>query len=385
ALGGADAGNYTLAANTASATADITKATINAVTGITAGNRVYDGTTGASLNLAGATFAGRLAGDTLILGAPVTGAFSDKNVANGKTVAIGGLALGGADAGNYTLASNVARTIANITPASLVVTATGANRVYDTTTNASVALSDNRIAGDVLSISNTGASFANKNAGVNKTVTVGGIAIGGADAGNYVVNTSATTTATMTQATLAVRVNNAEKDQGRTNPDFTASYTGLLGGDTVASEVADNLVFTTDATTGSAAGDYLVSAGGQTAVNYTLAYTPGVLTVKPTEALQSALSNVLGTVTVAPSQGNMVQANMVVTKLTTTVETATVKGDAAVATTQPAAAPTTSTAPVVQIGPTINTNVLPGLRLSVIDTGLRLTVSSGDGTSVESR
>ena len=381
ALGGADAANYDLASRTASTTADIGRATIDAVTGITAVSKVYDGTSNATLNLAGVTFAGQVAGDALVLGAPVTGTFSDKNAANGKTVTIGGLALGGADAGNYTLASNQSRTTANITPASLVVTATGANRAYDATTNASVALSDNRIAGDVLSISSTGASFASKNAAVNKSVTVAGIAIGGADAGNYVANTTATTTATITQAALEVRVANAEKDQGRANPAFTASYAGLLGADTVAGEVGGALVFTTDATTGSAAGNYLVSADGQTATNYTLTYTPGVLTVKPTEALQSALSNVIGTVAIAPSQGNMVQTDMVSTLAT--------YGNAVTTQAEPAGStsPATSagTAPVVQAASSVNTNVLPGLRLSVIDTGLRLPDGTGENTSMESR
>jgi len=380
ALGGADAANYDLASRTARTTADIGRATIDAVTGITAANKVYDGASNAALNLGSATFVGQVAGDALVLGAPVTGTFSDKNAANGKTVTIDGLALGGADAGNYILASNQARTTADITPASLMVTATGVNRVYDATTNASVTLRDNRIAGDVLSISNTGASFASKNAAVNKTVTVAGIAIGGADAGNYVANTMATTTANITQAALEVRVANVEKDQGRANPAFAASYTGLLGADTTAGEVGGTLAFNTDASTGSAAGSYLVSAGGQTAANYTLTYTPGVLTVKPTEALQSALSNVIGTVAMAPSMGNMVHTEMATT-IATTGDAATAQPDAA-STTAPAAT-SAGTAPVVQAGASVNTNVLPGLRLSVVDTGLRLPDGAGENTSAE--
>ncbi|OYO30625.1 YDG domain-containing protein, partial [Janthinobacterium sp. PC23-8] len=392
-LGGTDAGNYNLASNTASTTADISRATINAVTGITAGSKVYDGTTGVSLNLTGATFAGQVAGDALVLATPVSGAFSDKNAASGKTVTISGLSLSGFDAGNYTLISNQARTTANITPASVVVAASSANRVYDTTTNASVALSDNRIAGDVLSISNTGASFATRNAGVNKTVTVSGIALGGADAGNYVVNATATTTATIGQAALALRVDSAAKDQGSANPAFTTSYTGLLGADTVAGEVGGNLAFTTVATTGSAAGVYAVSAGGQTAVNYTLAYTPGVLTVNPnqappvaapTPALQAALSSALGMVAVAASQGSIVQANRPPAVSATGDSEA--KDDAAVATTE-ARAFASSTTPVVQVQavPVVNTNVLPGLRLSVVGAGLRMPAGGGDNTSVESQ
>ncbi|WP_065306279.1 YDG domain-containing protein [Janthinobacterium psychrotolerans] len=391
ALGGADAGNYTLASNTASTTADISRAAINGVTGIKAGSKVYDGTTAATVSTGSAVFAGMVAGDSL--SASASGAFVDKNAAKGKTVNVSGIALSGFDAGNYTLVSNQARATANITPASLVVAATGANRVYDTTSNASVALSDNRIAGDVLSISNTGASFATKNAGVNKTVTVSGIALGGADAGNYVVNTTASTTATIGQAALSVRVDSAAKNQGSANPAFTASYTGLLGADTVVGEVGGNLAFTTDATAGSVVGAYAVSAGGQTAVNYALAYTPGVLTVNPnqappvaapTPALQAALSSALGTLAVAASQGDMVQANTP-PALPATQDAVTGKDDAAVATTQ-ALAFASRAAPVLQVqaGPVVNTNVVPGLRLSVVGAGLRMPAGVGDSASVES-
>src|SRR5439155_2457322 len=77
-------------------------------------------------------------------------------------------------------------------------------RVYDGTTNAAVTLSDNRVAGDTLSTSYTGASFANKNVGTAKTVSVSGIAITGADAANYTANTTASTTANITARSLAV-------------------------------------------------------------------------------------------------------------------------------------------------------------------------------------
>lgn len=112
-LGGADAGNYTLANTSATATADIAKATIAAVTGITANDKTYDGTTAATLNLGGANFTGMITGDHLTV-ATATGAFGDSSVGAAKTVSIAGLSLGGADAGNYTLANDTAITVANI-------------------------------------------------------------------------------------------------------------------------------------------------------------------------------------------------------------------------------------------------------------------------------
>ena len=362
------ASNYTVS-NPTGLMASITAKALT-VTGQLAGDKVYDGNTQASLS--GGLLSGLVAGETLGFGGQ-TAVFSDKNAANGKTVTVSGTTLVDTASGlarNYTV-SNPTGLTASITPASLLVRATGAaSRVYDTTTNASVTLADNRIAGDVLTISNSGASFADKNAGANKTVTVNGIALGGTDAGNYTVNTTATTTASITQAALGIKVDNAEKDQGLANPAFTASYTGLLGNDTLANEVSGNLAFSTPATTGSVAGDYLVSAAGQTSTNYALTYTPGVLTVKPTEALQSALASALATVNMVPSQGDMVQAEVVATG-----DSITSKEEAV----QVAQADT----PVVQVTASAYANALPGLRLNVVDGGVRLPSEAGN-TSLES-
>ena len=370
------ASNYTVS-NPTGLTASITPKALT-VTGQSAGNKVYDGNTAAQLS--GGVLAGLVAGESLGL-AGQTASFADKNAANAKAVTVTGTTLVDTASGlasNYTV-SNPTGLTASITPASLLVRATGAApRVYDTSTNTSVTLADNRIAGDVLSISNSGASFADKNAGANKTVTVNGIALSGMDAGNYTVNATATTTASITQAALEVKVGNAEKDQGFVNPAFTASYTGLLGNDTLANEVSGNLAFSTPASIATPSGSYLVSAAGQTSTNYALTYTPGVLTVKPTEALQSAVASVIAAVNVAPSQGNMVQAEVVAKG-----ETVTSKEDA-VQVALEGRQPQQGSTPVVLTTASVNSNVLPGLRLSVVDTGLRLPVAAGN-TSIESQ
>ena len=168
-------------------------------------SKVYDGT------LAYTASAGDLSAlsAALVQGDTVSGAafsYADKNAGNGnKTVNLTQAQISDGNGGaNYsvTLAGNSNSTI---TPRVLNASATGANRVYDTSTNASVSLQDDRIAGDVLTLSNTSASFADKNAGSNKVVTVSGIAAGGADAGNYTLASStATTTASITPATLQV-------------------------------------------------------------------------------------------------------------------------------------------------------------------------------------
>ena len=85
---------------------------------------------------------------------------------------------------------------------------TADNKTYDGTTNAVVRgqAGIDMIAGDNLGAIGVG-NFSDKNAGAGKTVTVGGITLTGADAGNYFISsvTSPTTTATITAKTLTGR------------------------------------------------------------------------------------------------------------------------------------------------------------------------------------
>ena len=61
----------------------------------------------------------------------ITATFADKNVGNGKGVSVAGISVSGPDAGNYHLLNTTASTAANISPASLTVTANaGQTKVY---------------------------------------------------------------------------------------------------------------------------------------------------------------------------------------------------------------------------------------------------------------
>jgi hypothetical protein len=106
------------------------------------------------------------------------------------------VSLNGADAGNYTVSATGSAT-ADITPATLNVTYTGVNKVYDTTTTATVTTSDNRLGADILTINRT-ATFSDANVGTNKDVTVTNVSLGGADAGNYTVSATGSTIADIT-------------------------------------------------------------------------------------------------------------------------------------------------------------------------------------------
>ncbi|MBZ0091606.1 MAG: autotransporter-associated beta strand repeat-containing protein, partial [Sulfuricellaceae bacterium] len=212
------ASNYSLS-STATATANITPANL-AVTGVSAANKVYDGTTAATL---GGTAAIAVFGSDIVsLGGTGSGLFADKNVGNGKAVTVSGYSISGADAGNYALIQPAGLT-ANITARPLAITATGVGKVYDGTTAATVTFSDNRISGDLLNLSGT-ASYLDKNAGTGKTVNVSAIGATGADAGNYSFATTASTTANITPANLAVTGLSAA------NKVYDGSTAAILGG-----------------------------------------------------------------------------------------------------------------------------------------------------------
>ena len=94
------------------------------VSGITAEDKTYDGTTGATLVYTGVTLTGIVEGDTLTVSA--TGAFADADAGAGKTVTISDLALGGTAASNYVLAASgqQTETTADIARADLTLTVT---------------------------------------------------------------------------------------------------------------------------------------------------------------------------------------------------------------------------------------------------------------------
>jgi len=155
------------------------------ITGLSAANKVYDGTTAATVT-GTAVINGKIADDdvSVIKG---TAAFVNKAVGTSKTVIFSGYSLGGADAENYSLSQPTAT--ANITAKPVTITGlSAANKVYDGTTTATVtgtAVINGKIAGDDVNVAAGTASFANATVGSGKTVTFSGWSLTGADAGNY--------------------------------------------------------------------------------------------------------------------------------------------------------------------------------------------------------
>jgi len=202
ANGGTQLGNYTLP-TVATGTGVIAQKTVT-LTAPTI-SKVYDGGTSFTTtagNLAALTSA--LVGSDTVAAATLT--YADKNAGTGnRTVGLSGVAINDGNNGNNYLVQLAGNSNSTITPRTITVGATAANRVYDAGTDASVTLTDNRIANDVLTVTDTSAQFANKNAGTGKTVNVTGLALSGTDAGNYVLASSSTTaTADVAPAPLAV-------------------------------------------------------------------------------------------------------------------------------------------------------------------------------------
>lgn len=121
-------GNYTLTGNKTAAFVITTKAVT--VSGITANDKVYDGTTDATLDCSNAKFGGALENDTLTVTAK--GMF-EKAEAGKQNVTISDLKLSGNSANNYVLAEsgNQTETTATITAKEVTVTPDNKSKVYE--------------------------------------------------------------------------------------------------------------------------------------------------------------------------------------------------------------------------------------------------------------
>ena len=227
-LTGTDAGNYTLISSTTTGTASITVKSLTISATVT--DKEYDANTTATAALTDS----RISGDVFTVNK--TGAtFNDKNIGTGKTVTVAGMTLTGRDAGNYTLTSSTATGTASITVKSLTITPTATDKEYDGNTTATVALTDNRVSGDDITVNKTGTTFDNKNIGSGKTVTVAGITLTGTDAGNYSITSStATGIASITAKSLTITATVTDKEYDGNTTAIAALTDNRVSGDDIS-------------------------------------------------------------------------------------------------------------------------------------------------------
>ena len=226
-LAGQDAGNYVLSPNSGNTTVDIGARTLNVSFGGV--SKIYDGKTGADVTFGD----NRIEGDVLTLAG--TAAFGDKNAGINKTVSVNNVGVSGTDANNYVLSANSGSTTANIAARALTVSGVADSKIYDGATGATVRFGDDRIAGDMLNVS-AAASFADKNVGMAKAVTLSGVALAGQDAGNYFIVLPTGLLASITPATLTLAGLSAANKvyDGTSTAAVSATASGVLGQDAVS-------------------------------------------------------------------------------------------------------------------------------------------------------
>jgi fibronectin-binding autotransporter adhesin len=266
-LGGADMANYSLA-NPFTTTANIAAKPLT-VTGTTVANKVYDATTTATLT--NGALQGVVVGDAVTL--TQAGNFSDKNYsATSKTVTANDSLLG-ADKDNYTLTQPTGLT-ASISKADLSISGVSAvDRTYNATNVASLSGTPSVVPllTDAVTVSGTpSATFADKNFGTNKPVTVSGYTLMGTDSGNYNPVQPTGLTASISKANLSVT--------GVTAVDkvYDATTVGVLTGTaTVAPLLTDNVTVTGTPVATFADKNASVSAIGVGVTGYTFGGTDG--------------------------------------------------------------------------------------------------------------
>jgi hypothetical protein len=255
---GLTSGNYTITFNTGSLT--ITEAALSVTAD--AKTKAY----GAADPAFTVTYAGFVNSETpAVLGGTL--AFTR---APGENVGNYPITPGGLTSGNYLI--NFDPGTLSITKAALSVTADDKTKTYGVADPAFTA---------------TYLGFVN---GETPTVLGGTLVFGrgpGESAGTYPITASGLTssnysitfnggTLTIAKAQLSVTADDKAKTYGTVDPVFTASYAGLVNGETPA-VLAGTLTFTR--TTGENLGNYRITPSGLTSADYAIAFNSGTLTI----------------------------------------------------------------------------------------------------------
>ena len=370
--------NYTIT-NQSSTTANITAAPLTATA--SANNKVYDGTTTASVTL---TFSGLVGDETL--GQSVGATFADQNVASGTTVTVNTITLSddGGLASNYSIATGQTTT-ADITAAPLTATASANNKVYDGTTTASVTLTFSGLVGDETLGQSVGATFADQNVASGTTVTVNTITLSddGGLASNYSIATGQTTTADITAAplTATASANNKVYD-GTTTASVTLTFSGLVGDETLGQSVgatfadqnvASGTTVTVNTITlsddGGLASNYSIATGQTTTADITAAPLTATASANnkvydgtTTASVTLTFSGLVGDETLGQSVGATFADQNVASGTTVTVNTITLSDDGGLASNYSIATGQTTTANITQLSSvTWNGNAGDGL------------------------
>ena len=211
------------------------------IIGLSASNKEYNGNNVATPT-GRATISGKLAKDELTV-TDGTASFADKNAGTNKEVTFAGYALSGSAAGNYLLSAQPVTVKANITQKEITVGAGNLHftKVYDGTTSVSTSTGtlvlNGVITGDVVSVkTDYTAAYEDVNAGDAKKVTLSGLTLDGADAGNYKLNAT-TLEITGNAITKAVWTKTAATSQAKYGTTGTLDLSPYLASDATIGQI----------------------------------------------------------------------------------------------------------------------------------------------------
>jgi hypothetical protein len=272
--------------------------------------KTYDGSLNLTIaaNSYGFSSSGLVSGDTLGVASPttLTGTLNSKDVLTANTVTVTpgqvdyDVTRGGVPVYGYTVSAVSAS--ASVTPATLTASLNGTvDKVYDSTTAAILTGSNYNlpgvISGDTVTLNDPASgTYDTKDAGTGKTVTVTGLALSGAQASDYVLDSTTIDAAvgTITAATLTASLTGTvgKVYDSTTAASLTGSnynLTGVFNGDTVTLNdpvsgtydtkdvgTGKTVTVTGLALTGGQSGDYVLASTSANAAVGTV--TPATLT-----------------------------------------------------------------------------------------------------------
>ena len=267
-LTGTGAANYSIA-NTAQGAGRITPKQLNlALAGGARFDKTYDGNANVRQALTKGTnytLTNFVTGEgTGIELDTVTGKYADKNAAADKAVTFGGLTLKGTGAGNYTLDKTALTGKGTIARRALTLGEVAAqSKTYDGTTAADAskfgAALAGTIAGDNVTAAATGATYNDKNVDAANRIDYTGVALRGADAGNYSIASTAQGEGTITHRDLTLTAAPRSIVQGEALPSFTGRADGFADGEDERVFGADGITFGTTVTNTDTPGSYGVT------------------------------------------------------------------------------------------------------------------------------
>jgi hypothetical protein len=255
-------------------------------------------------------------------GSPAGGTFSWTNGATvpDVTTTTAGVTYtptaGPAGLGSYTPSTGAGNITVNKRP----VTLTG-TRVYDGTTNASYSILSvsNKVGSDTVTVATGSGTLAAATAGPESITSVGTLALGGAQAGNYTL-TGATGSVTINKATPTLSVTNSPATYDGTGKSasvsgsVSGSASNILTGGAITQTSAGTYAVTADFTptdttnynslTGASAGDFIINKATPT-----LSVTNSPATYDGTSKSATVSGSVSGTASSVLTGGSATQTN----------------------------------------------------------------------------